>query len=268
MRTAFIGGGVMGEAMLARALAAGVVSPADVCVAEPVEERRNFLASTHGIAVTADNREAAAAGELVVLAVKPQHIAPVLADLAGTLTDAQTALSIVAGVPLAKLTEGLAHANVVRVMPNTPARIGAGMAVWTATPSVSADGRAAAAALLSALGREWYVDDEAYLDMATAVSGSGPAYVFAFIEALAEAGVSLGMPQDMAMTLAVETVAGSGRLARETGEDPASLRVSVTSPGGTTAEGLKELERLGFPETVRDAVAAAHRRAKELGGNA
>ena len=267
MRTAFIGGGVMGEAMLARALVAGVVAPADVCVAEPLDDRRAYLATTHGVAVTADAAEAAATAELVVIAVKPQQIAAVLETLAGTFDAKQTALSIVAGVPLKALVEGLKHPHVVRVMPNTPARIGAGISVWTAAPGVSASGRAAAAALLGALGREWYVDDEAYLDMATAVSGSGPAYVFAFIEALAEAGVHLGMPREMALVLATETVAGSGRLARESGEDPAVLRASVTSPGGTTAEALAALDRGGFAATIREAVAAAHRRAKELGGN-
>ena len=190
-----------------------------------------------------------------------------LESLAGTLDAKQTALSIVAGVPLKALVEGLKHPHVVRVMPNTPARIGAGISVWTAAPAVSAEGRAAAVALLGALGREWYVDDESYLDMATALSGSGPAYVFAFIEALVEAGVGLGMPREMALALATETVAGSGRLARESGEDPAALRVSVTSPGGTTAAALAALERGGFSATIRDAVAAAHRRAIELGGN-
>ncbi len=268
MRTAFIGGGVMGEAMLARALVAGVIAPADVCVAEPLDDRRAYLASTHGIAVTADGAEAAATAELVVLAVKPQQIAAVFETLAGTLDAQQTVLSIVAGVPLAALTAGLKHDRVVRVMPNTPARIGAGISVWTAASGVSAEGREAASALLAALGREWYVDDEAYLDMATALSGSGPAYVFAFIEALVDAGIGLGMPREMALTLATETVAGSGRLARESGEDPAALRVSVTSPGGTTAEALAALERGGFAATILDAVAAAHRRAKELGGNA
>ena len=267
MRIAFIGGGVMGEAMLARAVVAGVVSPADVCVAEPLDDRRAYLAATQGVAVTADAAEAASSAELVVIAVKPQQIAVVLESLAGTFDIAQTALSIVAGVPLKALVDGLKHPHVVRVMPNTPARIGAGMSVWTAAPGVSAEGRAAAAALLGALGREWYVEDEAYLDMATAVSGSGPAYVFAFIEALTEAGVHLGMPREMALALATETVAGSGRLARESGEDPAALRVSVTSRGGTTAEALAELARLGFSTTIRKAVVAAHRRAIELGGN-
>ena len=142
MRTAFIGGGVMGEAMLARALVAGVMTPADVCVAEPLEDRRAYLAATHGVAVTADGAEAAASAELVVLAVKPQQVAAVLETLAGTLDAKQTALSIVAGVPLKALVEGLKHPHVVRVMPNTPARIGAGMSVWTAAPGVSASGRA------------------------------------------------------------------------------------------------------------------------------
>lgn len=267
MRTAFIGGGVMGEAMLARAVAAGVLAPADVCVAEPLDDRRAYLASTHGVAVTADAAEAAAGAGLVVIAVKPQQIAPVFETLAGSLDANQTALSIAAGVRLKTLVEGLKHPHVVRVMPNTPGRIGAGMSVWTAASGVSAEGRDAAAALLGALGREWYVDNEAYLDMATAVSGSGPAYVFAFIEALREAGVALGMPREMALVLATETVAGSGRLARESGEDPAALRTSVTSPGGTTAAALAALEEGGFAATIRDAVAAAHRRAIELGGN-
>ena len=266
MRTAFIGGGVMGEAMLARAVAAGVIAPADICVAEPLDDRRTYLGSTHGVAVTADAADAATGAGLVVIAVKPQQIAPVLETLAGKLDATQTALSIVAGVRLKTLVEGLTHPHVVRVMPNTPGRIGAGMSVWTAAPGVSAEGRAAAAALLGALGREWYVDDEAYLDMATAVSGSGPAYVFAFIEALREAGIALGMPREMALVLATETVAGSGRLARESG-DPAALRTSVTSPGGTTAEALAALEQAGFAAIIRDAVAAAHRRAIELGGN-
>jgi pyrroline-5-carboxylate reductase len=152
------------------------------------------------------------------------------------------------------------------VMPNTPAQIGEGMSVWTETEAVSADAQAAAKALLGVLGIEWQVADEHYLDMATALSGSGPAYVFAFIESLVEAGVYMGMPRDMATTLAVQTVVGSAKLVSETGESPSLLRERVTSPGGTTAEALRELERRGFRATILEAVAAAHRRARELGG--
>ncbi len=254
--------------MLSRAIANGVVTAADVCVAEPVQARREHLTSTYGVTATAENAGAASSADIVVLAVKPQHLAHAMSDLAGKLATGQTALSIVAGVPVDTLVIGLKHERVVRVMPNTPAQIGEGMSVWTATPSVSEEARKWAAALLGALGREWYVADESYLDMATALSGSGPAYVFTFIEALVEAGVYMGMPRDMATALAVQTVAGSGALARETGQNPALLREMVTSPGGTTAEALRELERGGFRATLLEAVAAAHRKAKELGGKA
>ncbi|MEX2430765.1 MAG: pyrroline-5-carboxylate reductase [Dehalococcoidia bacterium] len=268
MRTAFIGGGVMAEAMFARAIAQGVLQADDVTVSEPVESRRKQLADAYGVTATAKNTEATADAGLVVLSVKPQHLSQVFADLGGKLGKDQTALSIIAGVPLRKLTDGLKHPNVVRVMPNTPARVGAGMSVWTATASVPPEAREAAAALLGAMGREWQVPDEHYLDMATAISGSGPAYVFMFIEALTEAGVYLGMPRDMALTLAVETVAGSGQLARETGENPALLREMVTSPGGTTAEGLRELERGNLRAVVLEAAMAAYKKARTLGENA
>lgn len=267
MRTAFIGGGIMAEAMLSRAIAGGSLSASDVVVAEPVEARHAALAAYGARAVTA-NREAVEGAGLVVLAVKPQHVDHVFSDLAGNLDTGQTVLSILAGVPLARLTEGLQHRAVVRVMPNTPAQVGAGMSVWTATPDVSEEGRSAAAALLRALGKEWPVADESYIDMATAVSGSGPAYVFAFIESLVEAGVYLGMTRDMALTLSVQTVLGSAQLVSETGDDPGLLRQRVTSPGGTTAEALRALEQGGFKATLQEAIIAAHQRARELGGNA
>ena len=265
--TAFIGGGVMAEAMLSRALAAGVADAADVCVAEPIDERRAYIADAYQVSTTPRNSEAARGKELVVLAVKPQHFGHVAEELHGELHSGQTVLSIIAGMPIRRIADGLGHPDIVRVMPNTPAQIGAGVSVWTATATVSDDALSAAASLLAVLGREWRVADESYIDMATALSGSGPAYVFAFIEALIEAGVYLGMPRDMARALAVDTVTGSARLAQETGEHPALLRETVTSPGGTTAAGLMALERGGMRATVLEAVAAAHRRARELGGN-
>jgi pyrroline-5-carboxylate reductase len=267
MRTAFIGGGVMAEAILSRALSGGVLKASDVRVAEPVDARREAVASSYGVSVTAANQSAAADADLVIVAVKPQHLDHVLADLAGKLGAMQTVLSIVAGIPIAKFTTSLSHEAVIRVMPNTPAQIGAGMSVWTATAAVPKETLETSAALLGALGQEWYVADEGYLDMATAVSGSGPAYVFAFIESLVEAGVYLGMPRDMATTLAVQTVAGSAELARGSDLSPATLREMVTSPGGTTAEALRALKAHGFQSTVLEAVTAAHRRAKELGGS-
>ena len=258
----------MAEAMLARALAAALCTPDDILVAEPVDSRRAQIAERYGVAVTPQNAAAAQSDALLVLAVKPQHVAHVYDDLRGALDPGRTVLSIAAGVPLRAIADGLAHERIIRVMPNTPARIGAGISVWTAAPPVPEDARRDAAALLQTLGREWYVDSEDYIDMATAVSGSGPAYVFAFIEALTEAGVFIGMPREMAQTLAVETTAGAARLARESGTSPALLREMVTSPGGTTAAALHAFERGRLRGTVMDAAAAALARARELGDGA
>lgn len=258
----------MAEAMLSRAVAAELCAPDDITVAEPIDPRRDELAERYGVAVTPSNTDAAEAGGLLVLAVKPQHIGHVYHDLHGKLESGQPVMSIAAGVPIASIAKGLDHDAVIRVMPNTPAQIGAGMSVWTATSQVGDADRGDAARLLATLGREWRVDSEAYLDMATAISGSGPAYVFAFIEALAEAGVFIGMPRDMALTLAVETAAGASQLARQSGQNPALLREMVTSPGGTTAAGLRELERGRLRAIIIDAADAALRRARELGGSA
>lgn len=266
MRTTFIGGGVMAEAIFSRALAAQVLDTSDVCIAEPVAARRDYLANTYAVTVTDSNVDAITDAELIVLSVKPQHFPSVASGLKGKLTSGQTALSIIAGLTAPSITGGLKHDSVIRAMPNTPAQVGQGMSVWMATDGVPEAARAAAKELLGVLGLEWYVADEHYLDMATALSGSGPAYVFAFLESLIEAGVYMGMPRDMATTLAVQTVLGSAQLAKETGENPALLRERVTSPGGTTAEALRELEHHGFRSTILEAVAAAHRKARELGG--
>jgi pyrroline-5-carboxylate reductase len=266
MRTTFVGGGVMAEAIFSRALAAQVLDASDVCIAEPVATRREYLASEYAISVTDNNVDAIADADLIVLSVKPQHFASVASGLKGKLTSGQTLLSIIAGLAVPSITGGMKHDSVIRVMPNTPAQIGQGMSVWTATDVVPEATRTAAKELLGVLGVEWYVADEHYLDMATALSGSGPAYVFAFLESLIEAGVYMGMARDMATTLAVQTVLGSAQLVKETGENPALLRERVTSPGGTTAEALRELESHGFRSTILEAVAAAYRKARELGG--
>ncbi len=268
MKTAFIGGGVMAEAMVSRAIARGVLTPADVTIAEPVGERREALARQYGVEVSSVNAPAVEGAELVVLAVKPQHLEEVLSDLRGHLTSKQTVLSIVAGAALETITMGLGHQQVIRAMPNTPARVGAGISVWTATPSVGASAKKAATGLMEAMGQQLYVADESYVDMATAVSGSGPAYVFSFMEAVADAAVGLGIPREMARTLVVETVLGSALLAKETGEDLTRLREMVTSPGGTTAEGLRALEQGGFRNALTGAVLAAYDKAQALGKEA
>ena len=267
MQTTFIGGGVMAEAIFSRALSADVLSTSDICVAEPVAERRNHLATTYSVAVSDDNVKAITNADLIVLSVKPQQFAAVAKALKGKLSSSQTVISIIAGLAAPSVSKSLNHDSVIRVMPNTPAQVGQGMSVWMATDAVPQDARAAARALLGVLGVEWYVADEHYLDMATALSGSGPAYVFAFIESLVEAGVYMGMPREMAVTLVVQTVLGSAQLAKETGGNPGILRERVTSPGGTTAEALRSLESHGFRSTILEAVVAAYRKARELGGN-
>ncbi|MCH8061999.1 MAG: pyrroline-5-carboxylate reductase, partial [Chloroflexi bacterium] len=181
------------------------------------------------------------------------------------LNKGNTVVSIIAGATIKTLVGGLGHSSVIRVMPNTPAQIGQGMSVWTATDSVSEENRAGTGALLRTLGKEVYVPDEKLIDMATAVSASGPAYVFLFIEAMIDAAVYLGMARDMARTLVLQTVSGSTRLVEETGRHPADLKDMVTSPGGTTIEALKAFEDGGFRATIFNAVNAAYEKSKALG---
>ena len=265
MRISFVGGGVMAESILRGILNKGIAAPKDVCVGEPVEARRRYLAQEHGIQATSDNKEAIRHGDLIVLSVKPQNLPDVLAELGGLLRKEQAALSIIAGARMETLAKGLRHAAVVRVMPNTPAQIGEGMSLWLASAEVPAPFREATRSILRTLGQEIEVHDEKYLDMATALSASGPAYVFLFIESLIDAGVYMGMSRDMARTLAVQTVLGSTRLVQETWKHPAELRDMVTSPGGTTAEALRAFEVGGFGATVLRAVVAAYEKSKRLG---
>ena len=265
---AFIGGGVMAEAMVSRALARGSLDAARVSVAEPLEERRDHLRETYGVVVTPDNAAAVEGAELVVLAVKPQSFAEVAAALRGRLTPAQTVLSIMAGVPIAAIADGLGQEAVIRAMPNTPARIGAGFSVWSAAPAAGEAARARAAELLGALGEHLYAADEAMVDKATAVSGSGPAYLFRFVEALTDSAQGLGFDAADAQRLAVRTALGAAQLAAQAPEPPATLREMVTSKGGTTEAALAVLEARGFGALMDDAVQAAYRRALELGGKA
>ncbi len=267
MRLAFIGGGVMAEAIIGGALSKGVVEAEGICVGEPVAERRSILESRFGVHTTGDNGDATAGCDLVVLAIKPQNLPDALGQLRGALQPEQVVLSIVAGTPMSTIIDGLNHAKVIRVMPNTPSQIGEGMTVWTCSPQVDDEARRMTASILATMGREIYVSDEKYLDMATALSASGPAYVFMFIESLTDAGVHIGLPRDMALAMALQTVLGSVKLAVETGKHPAELRNMVTSPGGTTVEALLELEDGGFRSSINNAVIAAYRRAVELGGH-
>jgi len=201
----------------------------------------------------------------VVLAIKPQNLTEVMTELKGRLRPTQLVLSIIAGTRTNTLCQGLDHRYVVRAIPNTPAQIGEGISVWTATTGVAKHQRISASSILGAMGREIYVDDEKLIDMATAVSGSGPAYLFLFVEALVDAAVHIGLPRDVAKELVLETVLGSAHLIQKSGKEPAELRRMVTSPGGTTAEALLQLEKGDFAGLLFQAVSAAHDKAKRLG---
>ena len=255
----------MAESIVHGVLAGKLASPGDIAIGEPVPERRAFLSSEFGVSPVADNLEAASGADLIVLAVKPQDLGGVLGQLKGSLKPGQAALSIVAGARMDTLSKGLNHEAVVRVMPNTPAQVGSGMTLWTCSLGVGDGQRDMTRAVLSSVGEEIYVADEKYMDMATALSASGPAYVFLFIEALIDAGVYVGMPRDMARTLALQTVYGSTRLVMETGRHPAELKDMVVSPAGTTAEALRVLEEQGVPAAIVAAVDAAYKKSVQLG---
>ncbi|PKB68654.1 MAG: pyrroline-5-carboxylate reductase [SAR202 cluster bacterium Io17-Chloro-G3] len=265
MNISFIGGGVMAEAIINGILSQKMARKDEIYVGEPVDERRASLKEQYGISVSADNKDVVRHGKLVVLSVKPQSLKEVLSHLKGDMAEDQAVLSIVAGAKMESISVGIGHQAVIRVMPNTPAQISKGMSVWTATPSVNPAYLETTRSILKTLGSELYVEEEKYIDMATALSASGPAYVFLFIESLVDAGVYLGMTREMARKLVLQTILGSTLLALETGMHTAELRDMVTSPGGTTAEALSMLEEGGFRAVILEAVTAAYDKAKSLG---
>jgi len=262
---ATVGSGVMAEAMIFGLLNGKMVEPGQIVASHPRAERRAALAGTHGIRTVASNVEAIEGADVVILAVKPQMLAKVGREIGPHLNEGQVVLSVLAGPTSTALVLALGHDHVVRAMPNTPARIGAGMTVWYATPATTAEQRAQAKALLSALGAELEVEDEKWVAMATAVSGTGPAYVFLVMEALIDAAVHLGFPRHIAHDLVIETLEGSTRFAKSSGDHPAVLRNMVTSPGGTSAAAIHELESGRLRTVLSEAVWAAFRRTVELG---
>jgi pyrroline-5-carboxylate reductase len=265
MKLAFIGGGAMAEAIIKGVLSASIAKPEDISVGEVVEERCRYLTNQYRILATPSNAKAVRNADLVILAVKPQSLQDVAPDLKAALKPEQTLLSILAGTRMATLTKSLGHDGVVRVMPNTPAQIGAGMSVWMTCKGVDEKVAEEAQAILKTLGEEIRVHDEKYIDMATALSASGPAFIFLFIESLIDSGVLIGLPRPMARTLALQTVLGSTRLVKESGKHPADLKDMVTSPGGTTVEGLLALEDAGFKAAVLNAIQAAYQKSINLG---
>jgi pyrroline-5-carboxylate reductase len=262
---ATVGSGMMAEAMIGGLLRVGLVDPSQVVASHRRPERREHLAAEYAIRTVDDNVAAVEGADVVLLAIKPQMLARVGREIGPHLRRGQLVLSVLAGATTAALTGILGHDQVVRSMPNTPARLGRGMTVWYATPETTEEQRAQARALLSALGAELEVDDERMVAMATAVSGTGPTYVFLVMEALIDAAVHLGFPRHVAHDLVIETLEGSTVFAKQSGMHPAELRNMVTSPGGTSAAALHELESGRLRTVLSEAVWAAYRRTVELG---
>ncbi len=260
----FIGPGVMAEAMIAGLLRKKLAQPENIIVSGPREERSEQLYKKYGIKTTTDNMSAASQADVVVLSVKPQRLSEVMKGLKGIRSEALV-LSIIAGANIKKISTGLKHKAIVRSMPNTPGQIGEGITVWASSKEVTEEQQETARAILGALGDEVFVEDESYLDMATALSGSGPAYVFLFTEALIDAGVHMGFPRRIAEQLVLQTIKGSVSFYHQAERHPATLRNQVTSPGGTSAEALYYLEKAGFRTAISRAIWAAYQRSLELG---
>lgn len=262
----FVGGGTMAEALIRGLLSKGLATGSQITVSDPLQERRTHLSEQLGIRTCCSNVEAVAGAEIVVLAIKPQALGEVLEELADRIDSSALLLTIVAGAKIDTIRSALGTGAIVRIMPNTPGQIGEGISVWTATGQVSPPQMEQAREIVRALGEQVHVEDEEYLDMATALSGSGPAYVFYFAEALIDAGVHLGFSRAVARKLVLQTVRGSAAFAQKTGLHPAVLRNMVTSPGGTTAAGLYQLDKGGLRAAVSRAVWAAYQKARYLGG--
>ncbi len=261
----FIGSGAMAEAMISGFINQKIIDPQSIVGADPRADRGDFLKGKYGIRFTPSNREAIEGAGVVVLSIKPQMLQPVMAELKGHIHPGSLVLSIIAGARMETLAQGLLHTGIVRSMPNTPAQIGQGITVWTASPDVTETQRKQAEAILGACGQQVFVTDEDYLDMATALSGTGPAYVFLFMEALVDAGVHLGFPRHVAEQLVLQTVKGSVEYMLHSPNHLARLRNQVTSPGGTSAEALYYLEKAGFRTALSRAVWAAYQRSVQLG---
>ena len=262
---ATVGSGVMAEAMIAGLLKGALVEPGQVIASHPRTERREHLEREYSIRAVPGNADAIRDADVILFAIKPQMLGRVGREIGPHLRRGQLVLSVIAGATTAALTGTLGHDQVIRAMPNTPARLGKGMTVWYATPETTDEQREQAAALLGALGAQLEVDDEKFVAMATAVSGTGPTYVFLVMEALIDAAVHLGFPRHVAHDLVIETLEGSTLFAKQSGMHPAELRNMVTSPGGTSAAALHELESGRLRTVLSEAVWAAFRRTVELG---
>jgi len=261
----FLGAGKMATALARGFVRARLVAPAQIIASDPVATARNAFGHETGAKLTTSNEEVARSAKVIFLAVKPDQVGAVLAELRGHFTRNHLLISIAAGVPLAKLEAGLSpDARIIRVMPNTPALVGESASAYALSKGATSADADLAQKLFAAVGIALPVK-EALLDAVTGLSGSGPAYVYQFIEALSDGGVAAGLPRDVATRLAAQTVLGGARMVLETGQHPGALKDMVTSPGGTTIEGLHELEKGKFRGTVMSAVRVAAEKSKKLG---
>ncbi len=262
---ALIGSGVMGEAFIAGLLRNELARGDQIIASDPLEARRQALEEKYGIKTSKENASAIEYADVIIIAIKPQHLEKVLSDLRKKVRPGALILSIVAGATTDLIGEGLHHPSIVRVMPNTPAQIGMGISVWTASAGVNTQQKELTRQILSALGPEVFMEDEYFLDMATALSGTGPAYAFLFMEAMIDAGVHMGFPRYIAEKLVIQTMRGSVEYYDMKKAHPAALRNEVTSPGGTTAAAMYYLEKAGFRTAISRAIWAAYERSLELG---
>jgi pyrroline-5-carboxylate reductase len=264
LRVGFLGAGKMATALARGWLTAGLVRASDLSASDPVAAARQSFTAETGCTAGSDNSPVVEASDLLVLAVKPQSMAGLLLEVR-RLLNSPLVVSIAAGISLKHLQDGLGPGcRLVRVMPNTPCLVGASASAYSASSTATADDVALVDRLMNAVGKAYRVP-EGLLDAVTGLSGSGPAYVYVIIEALADGGVRAGLPRDVAQALAAQTVLGAAKMVLETGTHPAVLKDMVASPGGTTIAGLHALERGGLRSALIDAVDAAARRATELG---
>ena len=261
----FIGGGVMAEALISGILNSNSYKPNQIGVSDPLRVRVEELEQKYGIECSIDNQRVIESSDIIIIAVKPQHIENVLEEIKTLGKSTQIVISIVAGATLYLLASKIGHNSVVRVMPNTPAQTSDGMIVWTADKGISQKHHPVISNILQSLGKEIYFEDEKYIDMATAVSASGPAYVAIMIESLIDAGVYIGLPRVISKTLVMETFKGSVNYLDKTNIHPTKLRESVSSPGGGTVEAIKSLEENDIRAAFYKAIKAAYTKYQTLG---
>jgi pyrroline-5-carboxylate reductase len=277
-KLSFIGCGAMAEAIIAGLLKKNMVKTEQVVGSHPRKDRREELKKKYWIRIFESNQDAAAFGHprgevrdgdqsssIVILTVKPQRLGTILRELKESVQSNQLVISIVAGARIETIADDLQHRSIVRAMPNTPAQIGQGMTVWTATPEVTETQQRQMRVIFGALGRELQVEEEKMIDMATALSATGPTYTFLVMEALIDAGVHMGFSRHVAEELVLQTMLGSVLFARESQKHPAELRNMVTSPGGTSAEAIYQMEKGSLRTVLSKAVWAAYQRANSLG---